>query len=237
MPSFLFLTISIGKFLFIFVLNSSGILNSIARSSFYRLHLNKVQILYFQTIMNSRLQNYLQASQNCINTIPLEHVAQAARFIANHFKAGGTWFLAGNGGSASDAQHIAAEIVGRFVNDRPALPAIALPANSSNVTAIANDYGFDHVFSRQLEGLLKKNDIFMGISTSGNSKNIVNACKTAKSKECLSIGLTGHDGGALKDVVDCLICVPETVTSHIQEAHIVIGHLICQEIEVLCGYR
>jgi D-sedoheptulose 7-phosphate isomerase len=139
--------------------------------------------------------------------------------------------LAGNGGSAADAQHIAAELVGRFINHRKSLPALALTVDTSALTAISNDYGFEYVFARQLEGLGQKSDVFIGISTSGNSPNIIKAIEIAKHKDLKTIVLSGKNGGILRGVADVDIIVPSNITAHIQEMHILIGHIICGYID------
>jgi D-sedoheptulose 7-phosphate isomerase len=147
----------------------------------------------------------------------------------------GKVILFGNGGSASDSQHIAAEFVGRFKKDRTAMAAIALTTNTSILTALANDYGYEVVFARQIEALGKKNDIAVGISTSGKAKNVMLAIKQAKKMGIKTIALTGGDGGELAKLADVSLMVPSTVTARIQEAHITIGHIICELIEqTLC---
>jgi D-sedoheptulose 7-phosphate isomerase len=139
--------------------------------------------------------------------------------------------LFGNGGSAGDAQHIAAEFVGRFAFDRPALPALALSVNSSAVTAIGNDYGFDLVFSRQIEALGRPGDVAIGISTSGNSPNIIRGCSVARKIGMHTAGFTGCTGGKLKEAVDYCVCVPSNETPRIQECHILVGHIIAGLVE------
>lgn len=139
--------------------------------------------------------------------------------------------LAGNGGSAADAQHIAAELVGRYGFDRPSIPSLALTTDTSNLTAIGNDYGYDQVFSRQLEGMGQEGDIFIGISTSGNSVNIINAFTSAKKKGIMTVALTGRDGGEMAKIADVALVVPSDSTPRIQESHILIGHIICDIIE------
>lgn len=139
--------------------------------------------------------------------------------------------LAGNGGSAADAQHIAAELVGRYGFDRPSLASLALTTDTSNITAIGNDYGYDKIFSRQLEGMGQKGDIFIGISTSGNSKNIINAFESAKEKGIKTVALVGRDGGDMAKIADISLVVPSDSTPRIQESHILIGHIICDIIE------
>lgn len=158
-------------------------------------------------------------------------VAKVSEILVNALKQGNKVLLFGNGGSAADAQHIAAEFVGRFAFDRPALPALALSVNTSCVTAIGNDYGFDQVFSRQLEALARRGDIAIGISTSGNSANVLNAMSTAKKIGLHTIALTGRTGGNLRNTVDHCICVPSNETPRIQECHILIGHIISELVE------
>lgn len=139
--------------------------------------------------------------------------------------------LAGNGGSAADAQHIAAELVGRYGFDRPSLPSLALTTDTSNLTAIGNDYGYDKVFSRQLEGMGQAGDIFIGISTSGNSKNILAAFQSAKLKNVTTVALVGGSGGEMAKLADYALVVPSSATPRIQESHILIGHILCDIIE------
>jgi D-sedoheptulose 7-phosphate isomerase len=139
--------------------------------------------------------------------------------------------LFGNGGSAADAQHIAAEFVGRFNFDRPALPALALSVNSSCVTAIGNDFGFDQVFSRQIEALGAPGDVAIGITTSGNSPNVIRAMVAARKIGLKTVGFTGSTGGQLKEAVDHCICVPSDETPRIQECHILVGHVLSQLVE------
>ncbi|MES2749642.1 MAG: SIS domain-containing protein [Patescibacteria group bacterium] len=148
---------------------------------------------------------------------------------------GNTVFIAGNGGSAADAQHIAAEFVGRFKKERRSYPAIALTTDTSALTSIGNDYGFVRVFSRQLEGLGREGDLFIGISTSGNSVNIVHACSEARKQNMKIIGLLGNDGGLIKEFVDVALVVPSTVTAHIQEIHQQIYHSWCCAVDELHG--
>jgi D-sedoheptulose 7-phosphate isomerase len=158
-------------------------------------------------------------------------VAKVSEILVNAFKQRNKVLLFGNGGSAADAQHIAAELVGRFAFDRPALPAMALSVNSSCVTAIGNDYGFDQVFSRQLEAFALPGDIAIGISTSGNSANVLRAMSAAREIRMQTIALTGRDGGSLRNITDYCICVPSTETPRIQECHILIGHIISELVE------
>lgn len=144
---------------------------------------------------------------------------------------GNTLFFMGNGGSAADSQHIAAEMVGRFMKERKGLPSIALTTDTSILTAVGNDYGYDEVFSRQVEALVKPNDVVFGITTSGNSSNIINAIHKAKESGALTIGLTGKDGGQLKEICEHCLIIPSNNTARIQEAHILIGHMICEIID------
>lgn len=158
-------------------------------------------------------------------------VVRVSEILIHALDQGKKLLLFGNGGSAADAQHIAAEFVGRFAFTRPALPALALSVNTSCVTAIGNDYGFDQVFSRQIEALGHAGDVAIGISTSGNSPNIIAALSVSRQKGLHTIALTGFTGGKLKGLVDYCICVPSTETPRIQECHILIGHIISQLVE------
>ena len=160
-----------------------------------------------------------------------DKIVNAAKMIIDAYKTGGKVLLIGNGGSAADAQHIAAELVGRFKLERKGLPAIALTTDTSILTALANDYGYDTVFSRQLETLANDKDILIAITTSGTSPNILKAVEIARSKNITVIGLTGGDGGKLQDVADITIAVPSDSTPRIQESHITIGHIICNLVE------
>lgn len=147
--------------------------------------------------------------------------------------AGGKVLIAGNGGSAADAQHIAAELTGRYVKDRKALPAIALTVDTSALTAISNDYGFERVFARQVEAFARPGDLFIAISTSGNSPNIIQALHTARELGCKIIGLSGRDGGQMNNLCDLNIIIPDDVTARIQEMHILIGHIFCKAVDNL----
>jgi D-sedoheptulose 7-phosphate isomerase len=152
--------------------------------------------------------------------------------ITKAFQNGNAVYFAGNGGSAADAQHLAAEFSGRFYKDRKALPSDALHCNSSYVTAVANDYSYDVIYARLLEGLAKPGDVLVGISTSGNSGNIVKAFEMAKTIGVTTIGFTGQKGGIMKDLGDYLINVPSNTTPRIQESHILVGHIICELVEI-----
>jgi D-sedoheptulose 7-phosphate isomerase len=162
-------------------------------------------------------------------------VVNVAMRIVESLRAGGKVFFFGNGGSAADAQHLTAEFTGRYLRERAAWPALALSVNSSSVTAIGNDYGFDLVFARQLDALGKSGDVAVGISTSGNSRNVIRALEIAKSKSIYAVALTGASGGTLRNVADCTIGIPSEETPRIQECHILTGHLICEMVEsMLC---
>lgn len=158
-------------------------------------------------------------------------ISDACSLCAEAILRGGKILLAGNGGSAADAQHIAAEFVGRFVRERRSLPAIALSTDTSALTAIANDYGFEAVFERQIAGLGNENDVFIGISTSGNSPNIVRAATLAREKGLKILIFSGRDGGLLRGLADVEIIVPSDVTARIQEMHILVGHIICEFVD------
>lgn len=156
---------------------------------------------------------------------------ELSNIIVDAFRSGNKVLFCGNGGSAADAQHLAAEFSGRFYNDRVALPAEALHVNTSYLTAVANDYSFDVVYARLVKGIGKKGDVLVGLSTSGNSKNIVEAFKTAKEKEMITVGFTGESGGVMKELSDYLFNVPSINTPRIQESHIMLGHIICELVE------
>ena len=155
----------------------------------------------------------------------------ATNEVINRYQNGGRLYIAGNGGSAADAQHLAAEFCGRFYKDRKAWPSDALHCNSSYLTAVANDYSYDVVYSRMVEGIAKEGDILIGLSTSGNSKNIVKAFEQAKAMGVCTIGFTGAGGGVMKQWSDHLLAVPSKDTPRIQESHILIGHIICELAE------
>ena len=161
----------------------------------------------------------------------LDTIHSSIEKIEQAFKKGNKVLFCGNGGSAADAQHLAAEFSGRFYTDRKALPAEALHCNTSYLTAVANDYSFDVIYSRLIEGIGDEGDVLVGLSTSGNSANICNAMDTAKKKKMITIGFTGETGGKMKPLCDYLINVPSTDTPRIQECHIMIGHIICQLVE------
>ena len=181
-----------------------------------------------------RVKNLLNISADLKKTVAetlSSEILDAAQKIQDRLEAGGKLMLMGNGGSAADAQHIAAELVGRFKKERKAIPALALTVDTSSLTALGNDYGFDTIFERQVEALANKNDTVIGISTSGNSENVVRAINKANSIGAFTIGLLGNDGGKLKDAVNLPIIIPSNDTARIQEVHITIGHIICEIIE------
>lgn len=159
------------------------------------------------------------------------HVSNAVDIIGASLAAGGQLLIAGNGGSAADAQHIAAELTGRFQRERQPLPALALHANTSALTAIGNDYGYEHVFARELLAHARPGDVLLAISTSGNSRNILRAIEVARRAKVSVIGLTGDSGGEMRAECDLCLCVPSKSTARIQEMHITIGHAICELLE------
>ena len=166
-----------------------------------------------------------------IASIMVGGIEDMARLIIDAYRVGGKVVLFGNGGSAADAQHIAGELIGQFAFKRKALPAIAFTTDISILTAVVNDYGYNKVFSRQVEALVDKGDVVVGISTSGDSPNVIEAIEEAKRKEAKTIGLTGGGGGKLAMVVDLALVVPSDSTPRIQEAHITIGHIVCELVE------
>jgi D-sedoheptulose 7-phosphate isomerase len=178
------------------------------------------------------LKEHQHTLQRVIDTLSGD-IEQACEMITSTIKSGNKVLLAGNGGSAADAQHIAAELSGRFVKNRKALPGIALTVDTSALTAIANDYGYDRVFSRQVEAYAQPGDLFIGISTSGNSQGILNAFESATQFKCKTLGLSGRDGGKMNGICDLNIIVPSDVTARIQEMHILIGHILCKAVDDL----
>jgi D-sedoheptulose 7-phosphate isomerase len=157
--------------------------------------------------------------------------ARIAEVLVTSYRAGGAMILFGNGGSAADAQHIAAELLGRFTLDRAGLPAHALNVNTSALTAIANDFDFDAVFARQVAAIGRPGDVAVGLSTSGNSRNVIAAVRAAKERGMVTVGLTGAGGGQLMQEADHCLCVPSSDTPRIQECHILVGHIWCEIIE------
>ena len=181
-----------------------------------------------QSIQNSiTVKSSILSDEKLLNTI-----SEVTQVLTHALQNGNRVLWCGNGGSAADAQHLAAELSGRFYYDRPPLNSEALHCNSSYLTAVANDYGYEYVFSRMIDGACKKGDVLIGISTSGNSKNIINAMQKAQSLGVINIAMTGQTGGRMKDLADFVINVPSSDTPRIQEAHIMIGHIICQIIEI-----
>jgi D-sedoheptulose 7-phosphate isomerase len=181
-----------------------------------------------QTIIEGSIQVKQALLKDEQLMLEIEKTVNAITFA---FKNGNAVYFAGNGGSAADAQHLAAEFSGRFYKDRKALPSDALHCNSSYLTAVANDYSFDVIYARLLEGLAKPGDVLVGISTSGNSGNIVKAFEMAKSIGVVTVGFTGASGGKMKPLSDFLINIPSTTTPRIQESHILVGHIICELVE------
>lgn len=165
------------------------------------------------------------------NNSLLKTVLSIAEIMVAALKSGHRIYFCGNGGSAADAQHLAAEFTGRFYIDRTALAAEALHCNTSYLTAVANDYGFDEVYARMIKGIAQEGDVLVGLSTSGNSRNIINAFEKAKEKNLITISFTGESGGELKQLSNYCLNIPSTDTPRIQETHILLGHIICQLVE------
>ena len=178
-------------------------------------------------------RNYcLAVSRNFEALAQLEDVVRPAiDFIIEALRRGNTIMFCGNGGSAADAQHLAAELIGRYKLDRTPLPALALTVDTSALTAIANDYSFDDIFARQVRGIGRANDVLIAISTSGTSPNVLRAIEAAREKGITTIGLTGQSGGRMRQLCDICVSVPSDQTNHIQEMHIAIGHMICGVVE------
>src|SRR5687768_12330587 len=186
--------------------------------------------------MKSKIQDIINdsiavKSQLLNDELLLSRIIEVVHLIVGAFRNGNKVYFCGNGGSAADAQHLAAELSGRFYIDRDALPAEALHCNTSYLTAVANDYDFDVIYARLIKGFVNKGDVLIGLSTSGNSKNIVKAFETARDKKVITVGFTGATGGLLKGLSDYLLNVPSKDTPRIQESHIMIGHIICQLVE------
>ena len=181
-----------------------------------------------KSIIEASVKTKQQILQNNELIATIEKVVEV---VTNAFKNGNRVYFCGNGGSAADAQHLAAEFSGRFYTDRKALPAEALHCNTSYLTAVANDYGYDVVYSRMIDGIGESGDILIGLSTSGNSGNIIKAFEVAKDKGIITVAFTGITGGQMKAISDYLINVPSADTPRIQESHITIGHIICQLVE------
>ncbi|HEY4935716.1 MAG TPA: D-sedoheptulose 7-phosphate isomerase [Puia sp.] len=166
-----------------------------------------------------------------LDEVMLNNAIQVVQEIVKSFKAGNRVYFAGNGGSAADAQHLAAEFSGRFYTDRLALPAEALHCNTSYLTAVANDYSFDEIYARLIRGIAHTGDVLVGLSTSGNSGNIAKAFEAARQKKVITVGFTGETGGKMKPLSDYLFNIPSTDTPRIQESHILLGHIVCELVE------
>lgn len=179
-------------------------------------------------------EKYIEDGAIARKDIQLDKVIEVSKIIASAFKNGNKIILMGNGGSAADSQHIAAEFVGRFEKERIALPALALNVNTSTITAIGNDYGYDNIFARQIEAFARKGDVVFALSTSGNSKNVIEGINKAREKGCVIIGITGRTGGKMSKMIDdnLLFKINSDVTSIIQEITITIGHLISKLVEI-----
>ena len=195
-----------------------------------------INVSYFYPNMKETIKTIIQKSIAVKQAVSendqlLTTIEAVVTEIVLAFRAGNRIYFCGNGGSAADAQHLAAEFSGRFYKDRIALPAEALHCNTSYLTAVANDYGYEHVYARLIEGIGQPGDILIGLSTSGNSVNIIEAFRKAKRKGMVTIGFTGESGGNMKEDCDFLINVPSTDTPRIQESHITIGHIVCEMVE------
>jgi D-sedoheptulose 7-phosphate isomerase len=182
------------------------------------------------TITLKSIKEHIEISQKVVESM-IDDVTAAASVCALAIKNGKKILLFGNGGSAADAQHIAAELSGRFLRERRGLPGLALTTDTSVLTAVGNDYGFDMIFERQVEALANEGDILIGISTSGNSPNVVKAIEKGNELGCISIGFLGKEGGKLKNICDYPLIVASSTTARIQEMHIMIGHIICEYID------
>jgi D-sedoheptulose 7-phosphate isomerase len=186
--------------------------------------------MLMKDVIQNEFMSHLETIQKVIETMQ-DDLEKASLMAVETLKNGNKILLCGNGGSAADAQHIAAELTGRYKTERRGLPAIALTTDTSALTAIGNDYGYDRVFDRQVESLAQKGDLVIGISTSGNSANVINAFKVAKELGCITLGLSGRDGGAMNEWCDLNVVVPSNNTPRIQEMHILFAHTICQIID------
>ena len=185
-----------------------------------------------QSFIDKEIRDSLEVKKKLLeSTEIMAQLHQACEKAIDVYKKGRKILVAGNGGSAADAQHIVAEFVSRFYFDRPGLPAIALTTDTSIITAIGNDYGYENLFSRQIEANGAEGDIFMGISTSGNSANVIAGLKQAKKQGIFCLGFSGESGGKMKELSDLCICVPSFNTPRVQESHILMGHIICAAVE------
>ena len=178
-----------------------------------------------------RIRDSLRVKEALLADELVDALVRVAETLVAAYRRDGKVLLFGNGGSAADAQHIAAELEGRYLHDRPALHALALHTNTSALTAIANDYGYARVFARQVEAAVRPGDVVIGISTSGNSENVLGGVRAARAQGAVTVALTGAGGGRLKNLVDHCLAVPSAETPRIQEAHILIGHILCELVE------
>jgi D-sedoheptulose 7-phosphate isomerase len=185
-----------------------------------------------KALVAERIQNNLDLSRSMLSDGAfLQLIAEAGDALVNQLRAGRKVLFFGNGGSAADAQHLAAELTGRFQMERRALPGLALNSNTSSLTAIANDYSFEEVYARQIESFGNRGDAAVGLSTSGQSRNVLRALQVARGQGLVTVAFTGRTGGLLKPVVDFCLCVPSENTARIQEMHILVGHILCEIIE------
>ena len=193
----------------------------------------QIQLKGYKKMKNAIIKEFLAHQETIAKVIETmqEPLLEASKLAVETLRNGNKILLCGNGGSAADAQHIAAELTGRYKTERRGLPGIALTTDTSALTAIGNDYGYDRVFDRQVEALAQKGDLLIGISTSGNSTNVINALKVAREMGCKTLGLTGRDGGAMNELCDINLVVPSNDTPRIQEMHILFAHTICQIID------
>lgn len=182
-------------------------------------------------LIRQRIQESMRVKERLLEGDGISLIARVARVIVRAYREGHQVLLFGNGGSAADAQHIAAELTGKYYYDRAPLPALALHGNTSSLTAIANDYAFTQVFSRQIEAAAQAGDVAIAISTSGNSANVIEGAKAARARGATTVAFTGETGGRLREVVDYCLCVPASDTPRIQEAHILLGHILCEIVE------
>ena len=183
-----------------------------------------------ETQIREEIKESIRVKRTILESL-VPQIKELAEAVIQAYRAKKKVILFGNGGSAADAQHIACELVGRFEKERRALPALALSTNTSTLTAIGNDYGYEASFARQVEAFVEEGDIVIGISTSGDAPNVLEGLKVAKEKEAKTVGLSGKEGGRLKSLVDLCLIVPSNSTPRIQEAHITIGHIICGIVE------
>lgn len=197
----------------------------------------KEDIAQLQDLVKDRIQRSLDVKQELLLDEGLRDlIVNVALRIVDSLRSGGKVLFFGNGGSAADAQHLAAEFTGRYLKERSPLSALALGMNPSSLTATGNDHGFDLAFARELEALGKRGDVAVGISTSGNSRNVTRALEVAKLKSIYTVAFTGASGGLVRNVADCALCIPSEETPRIQECHILLGHILCEIVEqIMCG--